>query len=61
MVDDPEDNRPPDIKAASPQVLNKERSYIEEHIASCRTFIVEWTTNKITAHPTTLYLRGSHA
>ena len=44
MVDDPEDNRPPDIRAASPQVLNIERSYIEEHVAYCRNFIVEWTT-----------------
>ena len=44
MVDDPEDNRPADVRAASPQVLNIDRSYIEEHLASCRNFIVEWTT-----------------
>ena len=47
MVDDPEDNRTADIRAASPQVLNIDRSYIEEHLASCRKFIVEWTTKNI--------------
>ena len=43
-VDDPEDNRPADIRAASPQVINIDRDFIEEHLASCRNFIVEWTT-----------------
>ena len=46
MVDDPEDNRHADIRAASPQVLNIDRSYIDEHLASCRNFIVEWTTKR---------------
>ena len=43
-MDDPEDNRQPDIRAASLQVLNIDRACIEEHLASCRSFIVEWTT-----------------
>ena len=55
MVGDPKDNRPPDIRAASPQVLNIERSYIEEHIAFCLNFIVEWTTkNNGLSHHTVL-------
>ena len=44
MVADPEDDRPADVRAASPQVLNIDRRYIEEHLAPCRNFIVEWTT-----------------
>ena len=61
MVDDPEDARPSDIKAAAPKVLNIERGYIEEHIASCRNFIVEWTIKKTTAHPIALCLHRSYA
>ena len=55
IVDDPEDARLPDVRAASPQVLNIERSYIDEHIASCRNVIVEWTTkNNGPSHHTVL-------
>ena len=44
MVDDPEDTRQPEVRAALPQVLNIDRVCIEEHLASCRNFILEWTT-----------------
>ena len=44
LVDDPEDTRQPEVRATSPQVLNIDRDCIEEHLASCCNFILEWTT-----------------
>ena len=44
LVDDPEDTRQPEVTASLPQVLNIDRDCIEEHLASCRNFILEWTT-----------------
>ena len=44
LVQDPEHDRSPDAIAASPKVLNIERAPIEEHLAQCRSFILDWTT-----------------
>ena len=44
LVTDPEDDRANAEIAAAPQVPNIDRSYIEEHLASCRSFILEWVT-----------------
>ena len=44
MVTDPEDDRPAAEIAALPQVPNIDRRHIEEHLALCRSFILEWTT-----------------
>ena len=44
MVTDPEDDRPAAEIASSPQVPNIDRRHIEEHLALCRSFILEWTT-----------------
>ena len=44
LVQDPEDDRSPEAIAASPKVLNIECAPIEEHLAQCRSFILEWTT-----------------
>ena len=44
LVDDPEDTRQPEVRASLLQVLNIDRDCIEEHLASCRNFILEWTT-----------------
>ena len=44
MVDDPEDTRQPEVRAALPQVLNIDRDCIEEPLASCRNFILECST-----------------
>ena len=40
---DPEDDRSPEDISASPKVRNIERGPIEEHLAQCRAFILEWT------------------
>ena len=47
-VTDPEDDRTDAEKALNAKVLNIEREYIEEHLAQCRAFAVEWSTK---AHP----------
>ena len=44
MVTGPEDDRPAAEIAASPQVPNIDRRHIEEHLALCRSFILEWIT-----------------
>ena len=44
LVHDPEDDRFPEDISASPKVLNIERGPIEEHLAQCRAFILEWTS-----------------
>ena len=43
LVHDPEDDRSPESISACPKVLNIERAPIEEHLAQCRSFIIEWT------------------
>ena len=43
LVTVPEDERSPEDIAALPKVLNIERAPIEEHLAQCRAFILEWT------------------
>ena len=43
-VTDPEDDRSPEEKQANPQRLNIERELIEDHLAECRSFVIEWTT-----------------
>ena len=42
LVTDPEDDRPPEVIA--PQVPNIDRRQIEEHLAMCGSFIIEWST-----------------
>ena len=44
LVTDPEDDRSVSEIAASPQVPNIDPRHIEEHLALCRSFILEWTT-----------------
>ena len=44
LVDGPEDTRQPEVRTALPQVLNIDRDCIEEHLVSCRNFMLEWTT-----------------
>ena len=44
LVTDPEDDRSASEIAASPQVPSIDRRHIEEHLALCRSFILEWTT-----------------
>ena len=44
LVTDPEDDRPAAEIAASLQVPNIDRRHIEEHLALCRSFTLEWTT-----------------
>ena len=44
LVHDPEDDRSPESISACPKVLNIERAPVEEHLAQCRSFIIEWTT-----------------
>ena len=43
-VDDPQDTRSLNEKALNPQRLMIERECIEEHIAKCRRFVLEWVT-----------------
>ena len=43
LVHDPEDDRSPEIISSCPKLLNIERAHIEEHLAQCRDFILEWT------------------
>ena len=43
LVADPANDRSPDEIAALPKALNIERAPIEEHLAQCRAFILEWT------------------
>ena len=47
-VADPEDDCTDAEKLLQPKVLNIERECIEEHLAQCRAFAVEWSTK---AHP----------
>ena len=54
LVHDAEDDRSPEDISASPKVLNIGGGPIEEHIAQCRAFILEWT-NKGKAPPATLF------
>ena len=44
LVTDPEDDRPDADIAAAPQVPNIDRGHIDEHLAFCRAFILEWIT-----------------
>jgi hypothetical protein len=43
LVEDPEDDRLAEAIALRPKVLNIDRAPIEEHLARCRAFILEWT------------------
>ena len=42
LVEDPEDERSAEAITARPKVLNVDRAPIEEHLAQCRAFILEW-------------------
>ena len=44
LVTDPEDDRPAEEVDIAPQVPNIDRKCIEEHLALCRSFIIEWST-----------------
>ena len=44
LVNDPEDTRSQEEINISPQVPNIPRKYIEDNLAICRSFILEWTT-----------------
>ena len=44
-VKDPEDDRPAAEISRKPMVLMVDREIIEEHLANCRSFILEWTTS----------------
>ena len=43
-VTDPEDNRTPEEVRARPLCLMIDRELIEDHLAQCRAFVIEWTT-----------------
>ena len=43
-VIDPEDERTESDRAAQPERLNIDRELIEDHLANCRKFVIEWTT-----------------
>ena len=45
-VEDPEDNRDPQATAREPQRLNIELELIEDHLAQCRAFAIEWSTKQ---------------
>ena len=45
-IKDPQDDRPPEDIASSPLRLNIEREPIENHLARCRSFVMEWTTRE---------------
>ena len=45
-MDDPEGARTDEHTRDNPQVLNIERSFIEEHLAQCCSFIMEWSTKR---------------
>ena len=43
-VDDPDDDRTEAERKECPQVLNIDRELIEDHLAQCRAFVIEWST-----------------
>ena len=49
-VTDPEDDRPIDEVRAQPQRIMIDRELIEDHLANCRSFVLEWTTKARPPH-----------
>ena len=49
-VTDPEDNRTLEEVRVRPQRLMIERELIEDHLANCRSFVLEWTTKPRPPH-----------
>ena len=43
-MNDPEDDRSDQEKLANPKVVNIDREFVEDHLAHCRAFAVEWIT-----------------
>ena len=46
VVDDPQDERSPAEKAVQPKARNIERELIEEDLAQCKAFALEWSTKQ---------------